>query len=103
MSVVSITQEALNHFGHVNITSFFITLQKVGCAGYSFIIKEDIPTVNYTVESHGGVLVYIDNTHVNTIDGTSIDVKDGFLGRVVIFNNTKYSKCGCGETFEMRK
>ncbi len=72
-----------------------------GCSGFSYSLdltdtKRD---ADESWEQHG-IEVICDSKSLLYLSGTSIDFKDGMMGRGFVFNNPNAtSTCGCGSSF----
>jgi iron-sulfur cluster assembly accessory protein len=72
-----------------------------GCSGYRYgMMLEDQPTADDNVLTASGVRVYIDNSSVGLIQGSSIDYVDTLMGAGFTVNNPNaVAACGCGSSF----
>jgi iron-sulfur cluster assembly accessory protein len=72
-----------------------------GCSGYRYgMMLEDQPTADDNVLTANGVRVYIDNSSVGLIQGSSIDYVDTLMGAGFTVNNPNaVAACGCGSSF----
>ncbi len=108
--VVILTEKAIKHFkafvkkreGAVGIR---ISLKKNGCSGLSYVNE----TVTEVPEQHkhiqfDGLSVYVDETAVDFIEGTTIDLveKDLGLAQLSYHNPKETARCGCGESFSVK-
>ncbi len=74
-----------------------------GCSGFSygFSLEETRNDDDRLFEQHGVVLV-IDDTSLELLDGSTVDFVDGLLGSSFTVDNPHASStCGCGSSFSL--
>lgn len=78
-----------------------IMVEAGGCAGLKYMmgLVSDVDPADLVVE-HGGVKVFVDNTSVSYLDGTTVDFVIGLEGSGFTFDNPQAkSSCSCGKSF----
>ena len=80
-----------------------IAVKSGGCAGYSYdmdYVSEINPT-DALVE-HEGVKVFVDQTAIMVLIGSTMDFKkDKFKSGFTFINPNETERCGCGESFSV--
>ena len=71
-----------------------------GCSGFQYSLKFDTLKEGDRVTDFAGVLVYVDETSLPYIAGTTLDYVEGLHGAGFRFDNPRASRtCGCGSSF----
>ncbi len=72
-----------------------------GCSGFRYgMMLEDSPTADDRVMHAAGIRVYVDESSVRYLQGSSIDYVDTLMGAGFTVNNPNaVSACGCGSSF----
>ncbi len=78
-----------------------ISVVSGGCSGFSYKLdfeKESNPSD--TVVEQGTLKIYLDQSTVDHLKGTTIDYKSSLMGAGFTFQNPKATgSCGCGTSF----
>lgn len=80
-----------------------------GCSGFQYSLdmtdKDTVTETDETFEHESDawkVTVIVDSKSNLYMDGTTIDFKDGIMGRGFVFDNPNASSCcGCGQSFNI--
>ena len=82
-----------------------VSVKSGGCAGMSYVMeyaKEKNP--NDEIIEDKGVIVFVDSAAVMYLLGTEMDYKKDELSSSFVFNNpNETERCGCGESFKIKK
>ena len=71
-----------------------------GCSGFQYALGFDTKHEDDLVYEQGGVMVVVDDTSVEYLEGAVIDFQDGLNGKgFAIENPNSTSSCGCGQSF----
>ena len=82
-----------------------IKITTTGCSGYAYGIEfADETNPEDTVFESNGVKIIVDAKSLLMIDGTEMDyVKEGINAGFSFKNPLEDTKCGCGESFTLKK
>ena len=78
-----------------------IKVEAGGCAGFKYMmgLVSDIEPADFVVE-RGGVKVFVDQTSLPHLDGTTVDFVIGLQGSGFTFDNPQArNSCSCGKSF----
>ncbi|MGO8917374.1 MAG: HesB/IscA family protein [Stellaceae bacterium] len=78
-----------------------IMVEAGGCAGLKYMmgLVSDVNPADLVVE-RSGVKVFVDNSSVSYLDGTTVDFVIGLEGSGFTFDNPQAkSSCSCGKSF----
>ena len=102
MSVVTLTEKAINHF--TNIASGKLVKFGIiggGCAGFQYHweifdeVKDHMEDDD--VQELGAFKLYVDSHSIMYLIGTTVDYVSDITGsRIEIYNPNAHSGCGCG-------
>ncbi len=72
-----------------------------GCSGFSYSLDlTDDKRDDDEAWEQNGVTMICDSRSLIYLEGTTVDFKDGLMGRGFVFNNPNAtSSCGCGSSF----
>lgn len=76
-------------------------VRKTGCSGFAYVVNfaDEAAGNDHVFEEHG-VRVYVDDTSLGLIDGTTVDfVREGLNEAFRFRNPNVKGECGCGESF----
>ncbi len=78
-----------------------VSVKGGGCSGFEYVLDlSDAKGENDEVFDSYGVQLLCDPKSHLYLNGTTIDFKDGMMGRGFVFNNPNAtSSCGCGSSF----
>mgnify|MGYP001195029607 CR=1 FL=1 len=102
----SAANKMLEYLSHrISKDGIRLLVKTTGCSGLGYhleyvdnIVKEDV------VFKNKGVKVVIDQKSLAYLDGTEVDYKKEGLNEGFEFNNPNaHAKCGCGESFTVKK
>ena len=111
MPVISLTEKAIKHFKSFikkkeDAVGIRISLKRNGCSGLSYVNE----TISAIPEKHkhmqfGDLNVYVDESALDFIEGTTIDLveKDLGLAQLSYHNPKETARCGCGESFSVKE
>ncbi len=78
-----------------------VTVKNAGCSGYTYQLDYamEIKAGDQVFESHG-VKVFVQQEHLNLLQGMEVDYVEDGLTAAFHFNNPNVTEqCGCGESF----
>ena len=87
-----------------NALGIRLSVKDAGCTGMSYVVNvaEEIKTDDLVFESVA-VKVIVDPKSFPVLQGTEIDLRSVGLREELQFNNPNVeSKCGCGESFNLK-
>ena len=105
---VIVTDSALAHFadqsGKASGAAIYLKLKESGCTGYMYVLElvEQQPQDSTLQTLSNGVSLYLDQTSLAMMRGTTIDYVRNGLNSELQFNNPNAKEyCGCGESFSI--
>jgi iron-sulfur cluster assembly protein len=107
ITITDIGAERVNHFleNRESGVGIRIKITTTGCSGYAYGIEfADETNPEDTVFESNGVKIIVDAKSLLMIDGTEMDyVKEGINAGFSFKNPLEDTKCGCGESFTLKK
>ncbi|MDA7597751.1 iron-sulfur cluster assembly accessory protein [bacterium] len=78
-----------------------LLVEKGGCAGMSYAMKIDAPSVTDQVVERDGVSFFVDPESLEYLDDSEVDYVDALNDSGFKINNPNAARsCGCGTSFE---
>ena len=88
---------------------FRLSIKKTGCSGYSYFpdLVSDIRTQDASIKVNERITIFIDVSWLHLFNGVLIDyiqeTKSGLKQKRLTFTNpNEGSRCGCGESFQIK-
>ena len=105
---VIVTANALAHFadqsGKAEGAAIYLKLKESGCTGYMYVLElvGEQPQGSMLQTLDNGVSLYLDQSSLAMMRGTTIDYVRNGLNSELQFNNPNAKEyCGCGESFSI--
>lgn len=112
INIIELTDVAVAHINNIieqrgGNLGFRLSVKVTGCSGYMYNpeIVDDAKPNDVHITTPQGLSVFIDPDCVDIIKGTTLDFVKKELGQYQLqFNNPNVaSKCGCGESFNLKE
>ena len=90
--------------GEDNILGLRVMITSTGCSGHAYKIEYATETkAGEDVIEQDGVKIFIDPMAIMYILGSTMDFEQDELQSQFVFNNpNEASRCGCGESFQLK-
>lgn len=102
---VLLTPAAVRHIHRVlpQGTHLRLSLRRTGCAGVTHHLEQAGPQSGDIAVPYEGFNVYVAAADAQLLGGTVIDVMGDAGGQRVVFHNPREeSRCGCGQSINLR-
>ncbi len=78
-----------------------VSVRPGGCSGYSYEMFFDTDVASDDIKAnYGDVVVIVDPSSAQLLEGATLDFKDGLQGAGFSINNPSAQRtCGCGQSF----